>query len=215
MVTVLQKILLFCSAWIVIVPVLICILFYRNYNAGLKVLGIHVFIACAVELSSYLLMKLGRNNLPLLHFYTLSEFVLLYIYYDLFFHNTFPKWLLRGLAGCFVLFTLINSIFVQSIYTFNNYARALEALLLIILALLCFYKLYLPVQTTGATHHSVVWINSGILLYFSGAFTLFILSNYILPLGKTLNTRIWAVHSFLSILLYVFISIGLWRERKP
>lgn len=214
MVTVLQKILLFCSAWIVIVPVLISSVFYRNYNAGLKVLSIHVFIACTVEISSYLLMKMGRNNLPLLHFYTLSEFLLLYIFYDYFFSNTFPKWLLRGIAGSFVLFTLINSIFIQSIYTFNNYARGLEALLLIIFALLCFYKIYLPASVTGAKHHSVVWINSGVLLYFSGAFTLFILSNYILPLGRVLNTQIWAVHSFLSILLYVFISIGLWRSRK-
>lgn len=214
MVTVLQKILLFGSAWIVIVPVLISSVFYRNYNTGLKVLGIHVFIACAVEISSYILMKMGRNNLPLLHFYTLSEFLLLYIFYDIFFNNTFPKWLLRGIAGSFVLFTLINSIFIQSIFTFNNYARGLEALLLIVFALLGFYKIYLPVQVTGVKHNSVVWINSGVLLYFSGAFTLFILSNYILPLGRTLNTQIWAVHSFLSILLYVFISIGLWKGRK-
>lgn len=214
MVTVLQKILFFCSAWVVIVPVLISSIFYRSYDAGLKVLGIHVFIACAIEMASFALSKMGHNNLPLLHFYTLSEFVLLYIFYDLFFGNTFPKWLLRGIAGCFVLFTLINSIFIQSIYTFNNYARGLEAFLLIILALLCFYKIYLPVQTTSATHNSVVWINSGILIYFSGAFTLFILSNYILPFGRNLNRGIWAAHSFLSILLYVFISIGLWRGRK-
>jgi hypothetical protein len=207
----LQQILLFVSAWIIVVPVLISLLLFRRFGTGLKVLSIHVFIACAVELIAYVLMQQNRNNLPLLHAYTLSEFILLYVFYEYFIGNRYNKWWMRGIAFCFVLFSLVNSLFIQSIYTFNSYARGLEALLLLLLALLCFYK----ISVRGRTgYNPVIWINTGILLYFSGAFTLFILSNYILPMGYRLNVQIWAVHSFLSILLYTFISIGLWKGRN-
>lgn len=214
MIRLLQEILLFCSAWIILVPVLIAIIFFRRFNAALKVLCIHLFIACATEISSYVLMERGINNLPLLHVYTLTEFLLLYLYYDLIFGNTFPKWLLRSIAAAFLLFSVINSLFIQSIYTFNSYARGLEALLLIIFSLMYFYKLSLPSQIDKEVMAPATWISSGILIYFSGGFILFILSNYILPMGHVLNRQIWAIHSFLSILLYVLVAIGLWRARK-
>lgn len=211
MLTALQQVLLFVSAWIIVVPVLISLVLFRRFDKGLKILGIHVFIACTVELVSYILMQQKRNNLPLLHVYTLTEFILLYLFYENFIGNRYNTWWLRSIALCFVLLSLINSLFIQSVYTFNSYARGLEALLLLLLALLCFYK----ISVWGRTgYNPVIWINTGILLYFSGAFTLFILSNYILPMGYTLNVQIWAVHSFLSILLYTFISIGLWKGRK-
>lgn len=209
MISMLQDALLFCSAWIIFVPVIIAIFSYRHFNPGLRVLCIHLFIACTVEVISYIWMKQKWNNLPFLHFYTISEFILLYLFYDIFFGNTFPKRLLRGIAISFVLFSVINSLFIQNIFEFNSYARGLEALLLIILSLLCFYKISISPQDTGG----IPWINAGILVYFSGGLTLFILSNYILPFSNSINTLIWAIHSFLSIFLYIVISIGLWKSR--
>jgi hypothetical protein len=214
MINALQEVLLFCSTWIILVPVLIGIIFFNRFNKGLRIICIHLFIACATELSSTMLMNRGMNNLPLLHMYTLSEFVLLYLFYDIAFGNSFPKWMLRGIAAGFVLFSVINSLFIQNIYTFNSYARGLEALLLIIFSLLYFYKLSLPSQHTQEVMAPATWISSGILIYFSGGFILFILSNYILPLGSALNRQIWAIHSFLSIILYVLVAIGLWKARK-
>jgi hypothetical protein len=117
--------------------------------------------------------------------------------------------LLRGIAISFVLFSVINSLFIQSLYEFNSYARGFEALLLIILSLLGFYK----ISTSSGDSGGIPWINAGILVYFSGGLTLFILSNYILPFSNAVNTLIWAIHSFLSIFLYVVISIGLWKSR--
>lgn len=207
----LQQVLLFVSAWIIIVPLCMNTVYFKRLDIAHKLLGIHLWIACAVELTSYILMRQKRNNLPLLHFYTLSEFTLLYMYFDYYLRNTFPVWLLRSIAISFMGFTILNSLFIQSIYTFNSYARALEALLLILYSLLCFYRM---AQSAGKESKPVIWVNAGILIYFSGAFTLFVLSNYILPLGVKLNVEIWAIHSFLSILLYTFIAIGLWKGRK-
>ncbi len=212
MLTLLQEILLFVSAWIIIIPSLIGTIYYTRFDAGLRVITIHVLIACTIEITSTLMGKWKLNNLPLLHFYTLSEFILLYLFFDIFWRDRFPKWLLRCIAAGFVIFSLINSLFIQSIFVFNNYARALEAFLMIIFSLLSFYKLSME-GPDSPWAGPVAWISAGILVYFSGAFTLFVLSNYILPMGYRLNIQIWAVHSFLSIVLYISISIGLWRGR--
>ena len=208
----LQHWLLLCSPWSSVPPVLIGIAFFRQYNRGGRILCIHLFIACIIDLSAQLLRFLNSNNLPLLHVYTLTEFILLYLFLEYHWNNFYPKRLLRSIATGFVTFSVINSLFIQNIYTFNSYARGLEALLLIIFSLLSFYRIFQDASVTAA--RQPVWIIAGILIYFSGAFTLFVLSNYILPLGVSLNFQILAVHACLSIMLYVFISIGLWKMRK-
>lgn len=209
----LQRWLPLCSPWVILLPIIIGIVFYRHYNRGLRILCIHLFIACVVDVSAQLLRFLNSNNLPLLHVYTLTEFTLLYLFFEHYWNNFFSKRVLRSIAIGFVTFSVINSLFIQNIYTFNSYARGLEALLMIIFSLLSFYKIFQD-PSVRMEQQPVLWIIAGILIYFSGSFTLFVLSNYILPLGVTLNFQIWAVHAFLSILLYVFISIGLWKMRK-
>lgn len=152
--------------------------------------------------------KYRQPNLPLLHIYTLTEFILIYLFYEIYFNRFYPVLLLRITAVAFVVFSVINSLFIQPINGFNTYARAAEAFILTVLSLLCFYKL--------AQEHrpAITWINTGLLLYFSGAFLLFIVSNYILSYGNELNYHIWAVHAFLSLTMYLLITVGLWKARK-
>jgi hypothetical protein len=204
----LQDIFFFCSAWIVFVPFILAIVLFKRFTAAYRVLSIHIFIACAVELASYLMSLYRQPNLFLLHIYTLTEFLLLYLFYEIYFNRFYPVWPLRITAAAFLVFSVINSLFIQPVTGFNSYARAAEAFIMTVLSLLCFYKL--------AQEHkpAVTWINTGLLLYFSGSFLLFIVSNYILSYSSKLNYHIWAVHAFLSLLLYLLITIGLWKARK-
>lgn len=208
MVKTLQDILFFCSAWVIVIPLIPAILLFKKFTPVYRVLSIHIYVACAAELASYVMSKYRIPNLPLLHIYTLIEFSLLYLFYEFYFNRFFPVWVLRSIAALFLVFSVINSLFIQPVTGFNSYARAAEAFFIILFCLLCFYKLSQEQQP------AITWINTGLLLYFSGAFILFVLSNYILKFSTELNYHIWAVHAFLSVLMYLFIAIGLWKARK-
>jgi hypothetical protein len=97
--------------------------------------------------------------------------------------------------------------------TFNTYARSLEGILVIILCLSWCYQTLTEMKIRALQQDPVFWTNTGFLLYFSGNVLLFTFSNYILNINHALNQYIWAFHALFSILLYFFITIGLWKAR--
>ncbi|WEK34338.1 MAG: hypothetical protein P0Y53_17775 [Candidatus Pseudobacter hemicellulosilyticus] len=208
----LKELLPVLAPWISLAPLATGLFFYRRYQPAFRILVWQTAAASTTEFAAIILRKLWINNLPLLHVYTLIEFVLLYGFCELFWKGLFGKYVVRGVAIAFVLFSLLNSAFIQPVNTFNSYARGLEALLLIGYSLLNFYKLYLTVPAEPADGPAA-WVSAGMLVYFSGGFCLFVLSNTILPLGIHLNVQIWAVHGMLSIFLYSCLLIGLWKAR--
>lgn len=166
------------------------------------------------EIVSYILGKLTGNNLPALHLYTILEFNIIALFYFSFFGYFYDRRLVPFLMIGFTGFAVFNSIFIQKITEFNTYARGLEALLVIVFALLCFYKMLMELNTKRPEKHPVFWINTGFLFYFAGSLTLFILSNLVLKENKAFNYLSWGLHSCLLILLHLFIGIGLWQRPR-
>jgi hypothetical protein len=100
---------------------------------------------------------------------------------------------------------------LQRLSDSNAYVRTLESLLVIGLALLCFYKILTELLTKRLEKDPVFWINTGFLLYFAGNLFLFILSNALLKQPhQQLSFMAWGLHALFMALMHVFIGIGLW-----
>lgn len=213
MLTTVADVFLFFATWIIIIPVVTGTLRYGNLSKECRIIFFFTIIACITEITSYITRSRGINNMPLLHIYTVIEFVIISWFYHLLFKRIFSFSPLPLIAVLFVIGSIINSLWIQEILSFNSYIRGIEAVLIILYALIILYVFFFQPDAKKTVDDPVFWINAGILIYFSGATTLFILSNYILPLGYQFNKNIWGVHALLSIIMYLSITTGLWKSK--
>ena len=204
---------LFFATWIIILPVVIGTVRYRHLSKPCRIIYFFTIIACLTEISSYITRLLGINNMPLLHIYTVVEFAMISWFYHTLFKKIFSASPVAIIALLFACGSVINSLFIQRILSFNSYTRGIEAILIILYALIFLYVFFFQPDARNLMNDPVLWINAGILIYFSGAATLFILSNYILPLGYQFNKNVWGVHALLSIIMYLLITVGLWKSK--
>jgi len=152
---------------------------------------------------------LHQNNLYLTHVFPVIEFALLVC----FFRETLSKKAITILIISFTILSILNVLFFENLNEFNTLARAVEALLLIIISLMYFYSLLRDLSEKYLEQSPLFWVATSILIYFSGSFFIFIYGNYIMPSAK-LSLTFWAIHALFSILKYILFTVALWINPK-
>jgi hypothetical protein len=143
------------------------------------------------------------------------ETVLLIWYYKKLLGSSRRNSFYAVLAIVFTLLCIVNAVFFQSIYTYSSYSRSLEALICILLALNYFAQ-----QASAASGKKMMaqpdfYFNSGIFLYFSGAFMLFVFSNFVITNLSSHNYLIiWTIHAAFLLVMYMFFSIAFFVCKK-
>jgi hypothetical protein len=207
------KQLIYYSKFFALLPIIFLVWRYRLIKREMWAVGVYMLLAVCTQFMASLLGDYKINNLPLLHIYTPVEFLcIVWFYYRLLGH-CLPARYFWWLGLGFVCLSGLNSLFLQNIFTFNTYARSLEGLLTISLCLFWCYRTLLETRIQNLEDEPAFWVNTGFLVYFSGGVLLFAFSNYILDINLRLNIYIWGFHALLSILLYIFISVGIWKAR--
>jgi len=191
---------------------------YKKSDRALKLFCVYVFFSTIIQLLSLVLSLNHTNNMLLLHIYCPMGFLLLALFYQRLLNKAVNKAWLPALGLVYVVFSLLNSIFLQNIFTFNSNALTVESILVIIITLFTFLvslnrsSLSLVVKTNLNT---IGWINSGLLLYHTSTLLLFYLSNVLTKYySLNFNFYVWLMHSFISIVMYSCFIIGLWKQRK-
>ncbi len=202
------------------IPLVIALLIaarnYFRFSKELKVISWYVVLSGIIQFSSQYLASLKENNMYLLHIFVPASFVCLSIFYQKvfrrFIHRNFLWWIL----GLFVVFSIVNSICWQGIKTFNSYALSLESVLLIIYALSLFTLLLnesVRNEKRGMLS-SLRWINSGILIYYASGLLIFYFGAFLTRFSSENFQISWLFHSFIYIVQFICISIGLWKYQK-
>lgn len=192
----------------ILFPILAALVRFPALGRAARTVFVYLIVAGLVNTSATLMAKKGIRNLPLLHAFTLVEFVLVSFFY----YSLFPRRrvILLVTMGIFALLCLVNSIFLQSIWTYNSYTRSLEAILICLLGVLYFLD---NMEREKPHPIGANWFNTAFLLYFAGAFFLFLLSNLIVG-NKAANTVIWNIHATLVLLMYLMQGVGFlkWKQ---
>ncbi|MEZ4918370.1 MAG: hypothetical protein R2792_04625 [Saprospiraceae bacterium] len=205
-------------SWIGPAMIVVCVglAIYKNKTLGLTfypILGFLVTAFC-VDLTAYYLAANRINNMPLLHGYTIVEYILLAWYFRIVLSGMVPRKIIQGVSFVFVGLAVANSIFLQDIFRYNTYSRTLEGLLVIWWCLSVYYKILKEMKIQRLQDAPVFWIVTGHFFYFSGALLLFVLSNSILYQNKTLYVYAWKLHAVINFLHYSFIAIGIWKATE-
>lgn len=177
-----------------------------------RLLSLLVWIATVISLTAYVLPAwFHLPNLPLLHVYTIVDFVMLSLLYRPVLHPG----LFRLLILIFPVFAAVNSIFFAGLDSMNELSRSISAFTIMIYALSFFAKTLREMKVVRLEHTPLFWISIGTLFYNAASFFIFIFSKDLAPF-KEMWLTYFGVHAVFTILLYLFYSIALWiRPEQP
>ena len=186
---------------------------YPYANKKEKVFIYYIIAIGFFELLAMILVALmhNGNNLPGLHVYTLFQFLLLTLFFNACFKefsNWFKyKWILAiGTIGI-----IANSIFLQSIFTYNSYSKSLVELYVIVMSLTLF-RLFL----SDKTHEQInmkpsVSFVSAVFLQSSVSIIFYIYSNDIMEMKESLRDLIWYLRIVINYISLFMIMFGVWQ----
>lgn len=191
----------------ILIPIFICLYHFNKAKLAPKLLLFYLVLSGLINLAGIILVAYRKQNLPLLHLYTIVEAVFILSYFRTIFVDPFIKKALLIITVLFPILCVLNFSFLQSIYTFNTHTRPLEAILI---TFFCMLYLYKSGFTENWLQKPINWFNIGILVYFPVACLIFIVSNYIVfkTMNRQMNMYIWNIHAALSMFMYLFWAKG-------
>lgn len=196
-----------------LVPAIVGIRHYASLTKDLKIITLYVLVCFLTEIPTNYLRMHNMNNLFLLHLFTIIEFLLMAWLYSFHILRVINKKVILAITVTFIVFAVLNTLFFQSLSTFNSYARCIEILLIIFFALAYVYELIVRNEQKLLKALPMYWINTAVLIYFTAGFFLYLVSNNIL-LPTYINKSIWFVHGLLLCGFYFAIAKAIWIQAK-
>lgn len=199
--------------WIVFLPLLIAVGYYKGYVPEFRYITWYLVVAVITQVLSFTFWKLNKNNYPILHIYTLLEYFILLRFYSQILKDFIPKIIFTILLSAFLLFSMLDSVFIESIFSFNTYSRSIEALILITLSVCWFLRIVSETEEEKTRLKGVNYFIFGFFIYFSSSIILFSYSSYVAKLAINARMNVWTIHTLLVVQLYILITVGLWKAK--
>lgn len=172
-----------------------------------------VLISAIIEIVTLIFRDFNINNLLILHVFTFFEFTLLFVFYLLYFKLYFKVNILYSVLPIFYLIEYLDYK-VNGYAKMDNFSITIESSVFIVISLISF----LFIMNRGSIEKikaPFFWINSGILIYFSGNILLFTFCNYLNKSEHEMYKVLWfVIHSLLNIVYNTLICIGFYKSRN-
>lgn len=179
---------------------------YRYLDNALKIIFVYLLIAGITNVIGAVFAAHGINNLFLLHFYTAVEFSFISFYFSFLFKKPSIKRFVRFTIIVYVLYCLLNALFLQHIKQFNTYTRSIQAIILVSYGL---YYLYLGIGNLVDSNkkNAHYWITIGLIVYFTSSLIQFSFSNvFSAYFDKEVRIWLWNFHATMVLVMYLFFT---------
>ena len=184
---------------------------FRHLPSSLRYLLALVMLEVATELVVAWLHYRHQPNLFVLPIFSAGEFWLLALVYDKTLHSPTFSRLRPWLAGSFVLYCLLDSLFSPEIARFKPTLQLVESVLVLGVVWLFLRKLLHELRVTSLDREPLFWVSTGLIIKHLGGIQIFLFSNFLLSnYSNELNLHIWAIHGLLLTALYSCYLVALW-----
>lgn len=205
-----QDILVSLSTFAPALPLGIGLMFLKRLGRDQQILVGIIGFSLVVEILAHWIATWRTSNLPLLHLYAPIEFIAFAYIYKLWLSEWWGKKVFDlGIIG-FVAFSVINTLFFQSIDQWNSNAILMKSVLLMILSIAFFYRVLDQMSIDTLSYSPRFWINVSVFLYYSGSLLMVSYTNFIFNEINDGFLLIWYFHTGFNILHYLLFGIGLW-----
>lgn len=198
------------SAGFILIPLIIGLKRYKYLERQNFIILSLLIVSLLTEIISLILiMYFKKSNIVLYNSYILIETVLLYFYFK---HIQSSS--IRRISTVFLIIFILTSIYelaISKIQSMNAVSFTLQSIYSIVFSLLAFQQMLREQKYNNILQAPVFWINSAILLFFTGNLFLHLFSQYLQEHALNAFFELWAFHSFFNIVFYTLISIGFWK----
>jgi hypothetical protein len=205
------------------ITVAVYVLFvYKRLPNELKRLSWYILLSAFTEIISRMYWLYSQNNMPLLHLYVPGSFFCLALFYQQVLNTFVDKKIIIGMLGAFLIFSFINSFFIQNIYTYDSNGLLIESILVVILSVSTFMVMMDDVvkKKRSGLSRSLNWINSGLFIYYTSSLIIFHFARLLFDdlsykrFSESFNLQTWMLHAFFLLIMYSCFFVGLWHRPK-
>ena len=195
-----------------VVPLAIyALLLHKKFNSFNKYILLYVCFSAILEIASYGIVKFipNTNTQFINHIYLFQETLFLGLFYKFSTDKLTSNKIYN--VGIFILLLLIvwNTFYANGFVEMQSKTLFGEQLLFTFLSLLVLKQLYTNIKIKRIQQNSLFWFNLYVLTAFMMGAIFYLLLNSTLHFSDNWSMSIYAVRNFLSILLLIFVVIGI------
>lgn len=205
------------------VPFILSILNYKALSIGFRALFFYFSITILIEALSYFLagkqIKLVEKHsieilFGLANTFTVIQFCTLAFMYHKHFSSNKIKAVIVVTLILFIILSVIvffiNGKFTQP----DNLTTVSEGVILWSLSVYFFYSILQEMSIPRLSENSFVWLNAGVLIYFSVALVLFLADDYLETCSKNIFRVLWSLHLIGNILFNFLSGVAIWKQKS-
>lgn len=168
----------------------------------------YLLFVALIAIPLRLLGSRNINTLPLLHSYTIIEFMMISCFFVKVLDRFYKNYIV-GTAFIFSVACIINAIYIQNPFSYNSYSRPVAAGIIILYCMLYFLAESKQSTETHIMKHSRSWIVTGLLIYFCSSIFYFAFLNLLNSSTKPdLYFLMGKIHASLVLIMYILFSQG-------
>lgn len=208
-----REVLLYATYVMAVMPA-IFYLFKKPNALDLKYIAPFVYLQAFSFLYEFIVTRqIGIDSTIWFKAYTCLEFICLYYFYD---RLTDKKYTVLLKTFLWIFMSLFIGLLVFWLVTGNSrtdsWLTIIETLLVYSASFLWFKDIFTNMNLTTLWDSPAFYFISGFILYFSGTFFLFLMSDIVFT-RKEMNKH-WIINVILSLILYIIIASGIWKGHQ-
>jgi len=194
---------------LVLLPIVAGLIIKVYKTSSFKIILFYLVFSGITNVAERLLGMRHINNLPLLHVYTIIEFLFIMRFFQLALNHPATVRLAGWLMVIFPIFGIINFVFIQDIHRFNSYPRPVAALIIIAFCLFYFLKYSETENQKSWVYYPLTWIVSGLLVYFGSSLFYFAFLNVLIEKVSSAVAYLFVtIHATLVMVMYLLFTTG-------
>jgi hypothetical protein len=188
----------------------LALIFFARFSNSTKWLSVYLVILPFLVLWMNHEAYQHKNNMYLKHVLAHFEISIFSVYFYFLFEKLLFKRLVLGLFIGYMIFSVFDTIYYEPFSTYPSNIGFVYSLIVILYSLLFFFEIYEKGEVLYIERHPHFWINSALLIYYSGTLILGLFINYLLyRIPRETFIYLDEFFSAMTIVFNVLVCIGL------
>lgn len=205
------------------IPLISSILNYKALSTTFRALFFYFIITIIIEALTFFLagkqIKIVEHQSIAILFSLANAFTILqFCTFAFLYFNQFTgrkiKYLIKLVTTLYLIFSAIVFFLFGKFTHPDNLTTVVEGIILWSLSVYFYFHIFQEMTIPKLSENSFVWINSGVLIYFSVALVLFLADDYLETCSKNIFRVLWSLHLISNILFNLLSGIGIWKQRN-